>query len=73
MLKLEPLDIPISIQGCFDGKHCTVMAGPFMSRNHIHEVWKKVKWVTRIKGTAVPYRERDDLKHDSHLFMATAG
>ena len=60
--KVDPLGVPLSIEGCYDGKLCTVLVGPFRDHKYIQEVRKKIKWMTRIKGYTVPYEEQDDFK-----------
>jgi len=67
--KVDPLGVPMSIDGCYDGKLCTVMAGPFRDWEYIDELKKKIKWMTRIKAYTVPYQERDDL----NLLAAATG
>ena len=60
--KIEALGVPLAINGCHDGKLCTVVAGPFKDKAYLEELRKKIKWVTGIKGRAVPYREEDDFQ-----------
>lgn len=60
--KVEVMGVPLSIQGCYDGKPCKVMAGPFKDNEYIEALQKKIKWVVGMKGSVVPYREEDDFQ-----------
>lgn len=60
--KVDSLGVPLAIDGCYDNKPCTVLVGPFRDYKYIEEVRKKIKWMTRIKGYTVPYKEKDDFE-----------
>ncbi len=60
--KIDPLGVPLSVEGCYDGKLCSVLAGPFRDWKYIDELKKKIKWMTRIKAYTVPYQEVDNFE-----------
>ena len=60
--RIEALDVPLSIKGCYDGQPCKVVAGPFKDKAYIEELRKKIKWITGVKGSVVPYQEEDDFQ-----------
>lgn len=60
--KIEVMGVPLSITGCYGGKLCTVVAGPFKDRNYTEELLKKIKWVTNAKGRIIAYQEEDDFQ-----------
>ncbi len=60
--KVEVMGVPLAIHGCYGGKPCKVMAGPFKDKEYIDDLQKKIKWVVGIKGSVVPYQEEDDFQ-----------
>jgi L,D-transpeptidase ErfK/SrfK len=60
--KIEPMEVPLIIKGCYDNQPCKVMAGPFKDKLYIEELRKKIKWVTGVKGSLLPYQEEDDFQ-----------
>lgn len=55
--KIERLDLPVMLRDCTADGSCQLVAGPFQDLAYLQEVTNKIKWVTRIVGKRVPYRE----------------
>lgn len=58
--KIEVMEVPVTIKGCYDKLPCKVVAGPFKDKLYIEELRKKIKWVAGVKASVVPYQEEND-------------